>query len=247
MATTAPAFTLHTFWRSTSSARLRVALNLKSIPYHPVYVNLFANEQNSPSYVALNPSRTVPLLVHHVTGSGNLTGTSSATTDVSIGQSIAALEYLEEVYPEQRPLLPPRNDLAGRAFVRAFVSVVVADIQPVTSLRVLSAIGSLPIPSGQDAGERKLAWALDWTVRGLKVLEGMLESRPKEWDGKYCYGDQLTHADVCLVTAMWNAVINRVDLTQFPKIRSIYELLSELEEVKRATPNAQEDAPKSSM
>jgi maleylacetoacetate isomerase len=245
MTSTASAFTLHTFWRSTSSARLRVALNLKSIPYQPVYVNLFANEQNSPSYVALNPSRTVPLLVHHIAGMGNPRSTSSPTTTVSIGQSVAALEYLEEVFPEQRPLLPPRHDLAGRAFVRALVAVVVADIQPVTSLRVLNAIESLPISSDQNAGERRLAWARDWTVRGLKVLEGMLEGRPEEWKGKYCYGDQVTHADVCLVTALWNAVMYGVDLAQFPTIRSIYELLSELEEVKRATPNAQEDAPKS--
>jgi maleylacetoacetate isomerase len=244
MSAAAPAFTLHTFWRSTSSARLRVALNLKSIPYKPVYVNLFANEQNSPSYVALNPSRTVPLLVHHLARTENPSSTSSLASNVSIGQSAAALEYLEEVFPDKRPLLPPKNDHPGRAFVHALVAVVVTDIQPVTSLRVLNAIEALPTGSDQDASARRLAWARDWTTRGFEVLEGMLESRPKEWEGKYCYGNEVTHADICLVTAAWNAIMYGVDLAQFPRVQSVYGAMSELDEVKRATPNAQGDAPK---
>jgi len=240
------AFTLHTFWRSTSSGRLRIALNLKAIPYEPIYVNLFANEQNSPSYVALNPSRTVPLLVHHVSRTGNPTGTSSSLAaggKVSIGQSVAALEYLEEVFPNQRPLLPPKDDFAGRAFVRAIVAVVVADLQPVTSLRVLSAIESLPAASDEEAIQRRLVWAQEWTIRGLKVVEGMLDARAKEWEGKYCYGDKVTLADICLVTAIWNAALYSVDLAEFPKVQEIHKAMSELDEVKRAAPNAQEDAP----
>jgi maleylacetoacetate isomerase len=240
MSSANPVFTLHTFWRSSSSGRLRIALNLKSIAYKPIYVNLFADEQNSPAYVALNPSRTVPLLVHHIAK----TDASPRAGDVSIGQSIAALEYLEEVLPDRRPLLPPKNDPAGRAFVRAIVSVFVADIQPVTSLRVLGAIESLPVPSGQEPSERRLAWAREWTVRGLKVVEGMLEGRAKEWEGRYCYGDEVTHADICLVTAMWNAVAFGLDLAAFPRIGGIFQALSELEEVKSAAPNAQGDAPK---
>src|SRR5690242_7035917 len=111
-----PAVTLHTYFRSSSSGRLRIALNLKAIPYSPVFVNLGTNEQKTPAYLALNPGGTVPLLVH----AGN-----------SIGQSSAALEYLEEAFPDAPALLPPASDPAGRAFVRELVALVVADMQPV--------------------------------------------------------------------------------------------------------------------
>lgn len=213
--------TLHTFFRSTSSGRLRIALNLKGLTYTPIYVNLFEKEHESPEYTKLNPSRTVPLLVHG---------------DISIGQSLAALEYLEEAFPNSRPLLPPKDDFAGRAFVRAIADVVVADIQPVTALRLLSGIESI--------GGDRLAWAKEWTERGLRVVEGMLAQRAEENEGKFCYGDEVTMADVCLTSALWNAKVYGASLDEFPRVKTVFEAMSKLEEVKRAEPAAQEDAPR---
>ncbi|KAF2094553.1 maleylacetoacetate isomerase [Rhizodiscina lignyota] len=220
---TSPQLTLHTFFRSTSAGRIRVALNLKGLDYKPIFVNLFKDEHLTPEYAKLNPSRTVPLLVDH-----------TSDRNVSIGQSQAALEYLEEAFPDSKSLLPPKEDIGGRAFVRAIVGLIVSDTQPVTSLRLLNAVEKL--------GADRLGFAREWTSRGLRAVEEMMEQSGKE--GKYCYGDQVTMADVCLVSAMWNAVLYGVDLAEFPRVSGVYDAMSRLEEVKKALPANQGDAPK---
>ena len=155
---------------------------------------------------------------------------------VKIGQSVAALEYLEEAFPESRSLLPPKEDVAGRAFVRSIVQVVVADIQPVTSLRLLNAVEAL--------GAERLSFAREWTARGLEVVERMLvHARGEAGSGKYCYGGIVTMADVCLVAAGWNAKVYGVDLRKFSQVNEVIERMEELEEVKKAEPGSQEDAP----
>ncbi len=153
-----PKLTLHTFFRSSSSARLRMALNLKGIAYTPLFVNILTNEHHTESYTKLNPLNTVPLLVHH----------TEEGTDVSIAQSLAALEYLEEAFPAIRPLLPPASDRAGRSFVRTLATTIVADVQPVTSLRVQAAIGEI--------GGDKTAWARKYMEIGFRSYERFLEN-----------------------------------------------------------------------
>jgi len=221
--TTTPSLTLHTYFRSSSAARLRIALNLKGLEYRPVYVNLGTNEQHTPAYLALNPSGTVPLLVHH-----------AERGDISIGQSAAALEYLEEAFASATPLLPPLDDQAGRAFVRELVSVVVADMQPVTSLRLQAAIG--------EGGMDKVEWAKTWTARGLVVYETLL-SRESRKAGRFSYGDSPTLADACLVPALWNAAWLGLDLEKFPRLNDVFKEMQALQAVENAHWKSQGDTP----
>ena len=219
----APGLILHTYFRSSSAARLRIALNLKGIQYKSVYVNLGTGEQTTPAYLALNPSGTVPLLVHGAPGG-----------DISIGQSVAALEYLEEVFTTTAALLPSLEDSAGRAFVRELVSVVVADMQPVTSLRLQAAIEK----GGMDTAE----WTRTWTTRGLVVYEKLL-AREGRKEGRFSYGDSPTLADVCLVPALWNATGNGLDLSQYPKLNDVFREMQALEAVQNAHWQRQGDTP----
>jgi len=131
IATARPDFLLHTYYRSSCSARLRIALNLKAIPAEYAYVHLFKGEQQSPEHRRLNPSASVPVLTHLVHPSFPIT------------QSIAALEYLEEIFPDQTPLLPPMSQPFERAKVRTLVNIISNDVQPVTNRRIVQAVGAL--------------------------------------------------------------------------------------------------------
>lgn len=227
-----PAVTLHTFYRSSSAARVRIALNLKGIPYTPVFVNLLAGEQKSEAYRALNPSGTVPLLVHHCRNDGG------GGTEVSMGQSVAALEYLEEAFPQaQAQLLPPPADAASRALVRELVGVAVADMQPVTSLRVLDAL--------QELGGDRASWSRRWIVRGLEACEALLAraAGSSGGDGPFAYGETPTLADACLVPAVWGAMANGVDTDPFPRVKRAFDAASALEPVQMAHWKRQGDCP----
>lgn len=125
-------YTLYSYFRSSCSARLRIALNLKDIPYDVVPVNLVRDEQLSEAHRALNPSATVPLLLFR----------RPERHGFRVGQSVAGLEFLDEVHP-QTPLLPPAGDAEARAVVRALVHIVAADTQPVTKLRVVRRVRAL--------------------------------------------------------------------------------------------------------
>lgn len=134
-----PEFLLHTYYRSSCSGRLRIALNLKGIPAKYSYVLLYKDEQFSEEHQHLNPSRSVPVLTH-LTREG---------LSFPITQSVAAIEYLEEVYPDQQPLLPPRTQPLERAKVRTLVNVITNDVQPVTNRRINKAVvelGADPLP-----------------------------------------------------------------------------------------------------
>src|SRR5436190_8942136 len=116
-------FQLYTYSRSSCSGRIRIALNLKSIPYQPVCINLLEGKQLSPEHRALNPSASLPVLVRK-------TRQGDSEQHFAIGQSIAALEYLEEACPHTRALLPPLSNPTTRAKVRNLVNIVACDIQP---------------------------------------------------------------------------------------------------------------------
>ena len=178
------------------------------------------DEHKSLEYEKLNPSRSVPLLIHH-----------AGDKDVSIGQSVAALEYLEETFPSQRPLLPPSADPEGRAYVRALVNIVTSDIQPVTNRRIVNAVREL-------GGSRK-RWAQQWYAEGLKAFESLIARE----GGTYSYGDEVTLADVCLSAAMWNAATYEVDLEPFPLVRRISENLSKEPDIIQAHWKYQADCP----
>ncbi|TWU78480.1 hypothetical protein ED733_008949 [Metarhizium rileyi] len=213
-------YTLYAYFRSSCSARLRIILNLKDISYDNVPINLLKDEQLSAEHRALNPSASVPLLVSK----------RSPDAGFKIGQSVAALEYLEEVHPEV-PTLPPVGDAKGRATVRVLCEVIAADTQPVTNLRIMRRVRAL----GGNAEE----WNKELMGEGLRAYEAVA----KDSAGKYSVGDQVTMADACLMPAVWNAQRFGVDLSQFPTVSKVVKNLGDHPAVQKADYFAQPDCP----
>lgn len=210
-------YTLHGYFRSSCTARLRMALLLKNIPFTYIPVNLLKSEQLSEDYKVLNPSASVPLLIH-----------STASREISIGQSVAALEYLDETHPSS-PLLPVEPE--KKALVRALVNIIACDTQPVTNLRIMRRVRAL----GGSAEE----WNKELLIDGLTAYEKVATG----CSGKYSIGDKVTMADVCLIPAVWNAKRFGVDPGLFPTIRRVMSELESLEIVKGAGYFRQLDTP----
>lgn len=218
-----PTFDLYTYFRSSCSARLRIALNLWDIPYNPIFVHLLKNEQFSEEHKALNPSLAVPVLVAH----------QGPDDDLVIPQSIAALEYLEEMVrstsPLKRNLLP--NDPRLRAITRSLVSIMASDVQPITNLRSQRWIKELeadPIPYCRKA-----------TEAGFAAYEAL--AAPVS--GTFSVGDEITLADVCLVPATWSAARFGVDIQNYPTIARVAARMEEEGAVKKAHWRNQPDTP----
>jgi maleylacetoacetate isomerase len=217
---------LYTFFRSTSTARVRTAARLKNIPLSFVFVNVRKGDQFHEKFSRLNPNRTVPVLTVSPKNGG-----PGEDLSFSIKQSVSILEYFEEAFPYNTPLLPPRSDLPGRAHVRDLVNVVACDIQPPTNRRILLRV--------QDIGSNLDAWAFKIMNEGLLAFEEMV----KPLAGKYSYGDHLTLADVVLAPAVENAIRYGVDLETLPTVKRVFETIRELDEFKAADWRHQEDTP----
>jgi len=210
---------LHGFFRSGTSYRTRIALNLKGIDYEYVPVDLRADMHRQPEFLTLNPQGLVPAL--EIDG------------DVLI-QSPAIIEWLEERFP-QPPLLP--QDLQQRARVRAMAALVGCDIHPINNKRILDYLRS---DLGQDeAGVN--AWCNQWINAGFSALETMLGSDSSR--SSVCFGDQPTIADVFLIPQVDSARRFKVDLRPYPLICEIDQYCRSLDPFKRAEPFSQPDAP----
>ncbi|KAE8160128.1 glutathione S-transferase [Aspergillus tamarii] len=219
-----PKITLYTYFRSTSAARLRIALDLKSIPYNSIPVNLLKGEQSSPTNRALNPSGTVPTLVVERPASQGVT--------VTITQSIAALEYLEEITPaSSHALLPPISDPESRAVVRTLCGIISCDVQPVTNLKILKRVGPL--------GFDRETWSKELIEDGFRAYETIVSRTA----GVFSVGDSVTMADVCLLPAVWGAQRSGVNLAEYPTIQRIAERLEMEDAVKKAHWRTQSDTP----
>ncbi|RDW81175.1 maleylacetoacetate isomerase MaiA [Aspergillus mulundensis] len=216
-----PKVTLYTYFRSSCSARLRIALALKSIPYISIPINLLKNEQSSTQNTAVNPSATVPTLVIEY----------PSQPSIIITQSLAALEYLDEAFPSRSSLLPPVSEPAQRALVRTLASIIACDVQPVTNLRILQRVA----PFGVD----RAAWSKDLIEAGFAAYETIA----KESAGKFSVGDIITLADVCLVPAVWGAERVGVDLGEYPTIKRVAEALEREKVVKEGHWRTQLDTP----
>ncbi len=206
----------------SSAARLRIALNLKKIPHEYVYVDLLKDEHHSASYKKLNPSQSVPALV---------VPTGKDDESFCIGQSVAALEYLEEAYPDTPRLLPSISNFAARAAVRSLVQIIASDMQPLINLHIIRRIGKL----GADAD----AWGRDLTTAGLSKYEAAIADTA----GKYSYGDEMSIADCCIVPVVWGAQHYGVDTTPFTKTMQVYGRMMEEPAVEKAHWRNQEDTP----
>jgi maleylacetoacetate isomerase len=210
---------LYSYWRSSASYRVRMALNLKGIDYEirPVHLVREGGEQFAEDYAALNPQQLVPTLVDGET---------------VITQSLAMLEYLEERHAE--PALLPR-DAADRARVRAIAQAVACEIHPLNNLRVLKyLIGT----AGLDE-DAKLAWYRHWTESGLAAVERLLDN-PRT--GRFCHGDEPGLADCCLLPQVYNAERFECDIRPMARIRRICDELQTLPAVVDAMPENQTDA-----
>lgn len=216
-------YTLYGYFRSSCTARIRLALNLKDILFDYIPVNLLKNEHLSEKHKALNPSATVPLLAR--------TGRNAANSPpFKIGQSVAALEYIEEVHQDRRAALLPL-DAESRATVRTLINIIACDIQPVTNLRITRQVKKL--------GGDPIAWNKKLIADGLEAYEAVCASCA----GSYSVGDSVTLADVCLLPAVWNAQRFEVDLTRFSTVVKVVENLEKLPAVQKSSYFRQVDTP----
>ena len=210
---------LHTYWRSSASYRVRIALHLKGIDYHPNYVSLVGEaEQNSPEYRTINPQGMVPSLV---------------TNDVTLSQSLAIIEYLDEIHP-QPPLLPANP--IERAVARQIAQLICCDIHPLNNLRVLQYLKGVFKVENAD----KDRWYRHWIIEGFDALELWFASF--RHNGPYVLGEQVTIADICLVPQVYNARRFNVPMDDFPRIQMAEEACLELDAFRAAHPDAQADA-----
>ncbi|NQE48944.1 maleylacetoacetate isomerase [Herbaspirillum rubrisubalbicans] len=211
---------LHNYFRSSSSYRVRIALNLKGLPfqYHAVHLNRNGGEQFGAAFQELNAQALVPVLEEE----GAL-----------ISQSLAILEYLDERYP-QSPLLP--TDPFARAHVRQLANTIACEMHPINNLRVLKYLtGTLGLSEQQ-----KKDWIHHWNRLGLQGLEQQVKVSP--WRGRFLCGDTPGLADCCLVPQLFNAQRFEVDLTPYPMLRAIAAACEQLEAFAAAHPARQPDA-----
>lgn len=211
---------LHNLHTSSTSYRVRIAFNLKGVPYEYIGIDVYAGKHREAPFTQISPSRSVPVL--------ELDGGELLT------QSMAVLEYIEETWP-QPPLLPA--DALGRARVRALANVVACDMHPVNNLRILQYLDNVLMVSPQ----QKSAWYAHWIAEGLSALERMLANDPRT--GRYCHGDAPTFADLCLVPQLANARRLECDLAPYPSVVRIEQTCLELEAFSKAQPHLQPDAP----
>jgi len=208
---------LYTYFRSSAAFRVRIALNLKGLPYEPVFVHLAKGEHRAPAYAKVNPQALVPTL--------------ELDDGTRLNQSLAIIEYLDETHPQ--PALIPREAKA-RARVRSLSYLVASEIHPVNNLRVLQ---HLKRALGQNE-EQINTWYRHWIADGLAKLEVELAASK----GKFCHGDTPTMADCCLVPQIFNAQRYQSDLAPYPSTMRVFETCMKLDAFDRAQPSRQPDA-----
>lgn len=208
---------LYTYFRSSAAYRVRIALNLKGLPYEMVSVHLTKDggQQHKPDFHAINPQERVPALV---LSSGEV-----------LTQSLAIIAYLDEVEPEP-PFLPA--DALDRAKVRAVAQMVACDIHPLNNLIALQYLKRTLKHEQADID----AWYHHWVIEGFKAIEAMIKPAP------YACGAHVTLADICLIPQVFNARRLKVPLDAFPKIVAVEQACLKLPAFDKARPENQPDA-----
>lgn len=211
---------LYTYFRSSAAYRVRIALNLKGLPYEAVPVHLLRNggEQRQADYLALNPAGLVPAL---------------EDSGAVLTQSLAIIEYLDETHSE--PALLP-GDALNRARIRALAQTIACDIHPINNLRVLQ---YLDRELGMTEAQKK-AWYRHWVEEGLGAVEAMLTREPRS--GRFCFGNTPTLADLCLVPQVFNARRFHCSTAHIPTVLRIVEACEALDAFRLAAPDQQPDA-----
>ena len=205
---------LYDYFRSSASYRVRIALNLKEIDYESIPIHLVnqGGEQFSPDYQSINPMSLVPSLDDH----GRI-----------LTQSLAIIEYLDEMHP-QPALLP--TDPYEKACVRAFSYSIAADIHPINNLRILKYLtGELQLSE-----EQKVKWIQHWIGIGFTALENSVAMQQNTTE--FAFGNTPTLADICLVPQMFHAQRFHCDLSAYPNLRRINDNCQKLTAFLQASP-----------
>jgi maleylacetoacetate isomerase len=207
---------LYSFFRSSAAYRTRIALNLKGVPFEtvPIHLTKDGGQQHSPAFHAINPQERVPAL---------------AVPGGVLLQSLAIMEYLDEIYPAP-PFLPV--DAVERAKVRALAQIIACDIHPLNNVGPLSYLRHV-LKADKAAVE---AWYWHWVTTGFEAVETLMAPGP------YAFGRQVTVADICLVPQVYNARRFKVPLDRFPGIVAVDAALQKLPAFDAARPENQPDA-----
>jgi maleylpyruvate isomerase len=208
---------LYTYFRSSAAYRVRIALNLKGLPYEMAAIHLTkeGGQQHQPDFHAINPQERVPAL--------------KLSSGEVLTQSLAIVEYLDEIEPEP-PFLPA--DALARAKVRAIAQMVACDIHPLNNLIALQYLKRTLKHEQPDID----AWYHHWVIEGFKAIEAMIKPAP------YACGAHVTLADICLIPQVFNARRLKVPLEAFPKIVAVETACLKLPAFDKARPENQPDA-----
>ncbi len=212
-----PRLTLYSYFRSSASYRVRIALNIKGLAYDLKTVHLLKNggEQHSEDYAQINPGKTVPTLIHG---------------GQAIGQSMAIFRYLDHIKHE--PLLFPKERVQEALVIQA-CEIINADIQPLQNLKVLSYLTKdLKITE-----EQKAAWIEKWIVSGLQSFTKLIAPHR----GEFCFGKTATAADCFLIPQLATSIRLKVNLESVPELVELYQKLTQLPEFVKASPQNQPD------
>lgn len=210
---------LHNFFRSSTSTRLRAALNLKGLDYEYVAYALRKGENRTAAYLGLNPAGLVPAL--------------ELDNGTVLTQSLAIIEWLDETHPNP-PFLP--TDAAGRARVRSLAYMIACEIHPLNNLRVLNRLGA-------QFGAEEVAvtdWFSHWVTETFDAIEATLAGSPQT--SRFCHGDVPSLADICLYAQVWNNRRFSIPLENWPTIAKIFGELDGITAFRNAAPPNQPDA-----
>lgn len=210
---------LYSYYRSSCSYRVRIALNLKGLDYdiEPVHLVKEGGEQFLESFTRLNPSSRVPVLVHE---------------NKKLFQSVAIIEYLDETFTE-KPLYP--RESYEKAQVRLLCEIINSDIQPLQNLSILKKL----VKDFSISDEQKISWIQDIISKGLSSYETQLQQTA----GSFSFGDQPTAADCFLIPQVYNAERFKLDMTSFPLIHKVSQNCQSIEAFIKAHPDNQPDTP----
>jgi maleylacetoacetate isomerase len=212
---------LYTFWRSIATLRVRIAMNIKGVSPEVEYVDLIKGEQRNKEYEKVNPQKLLPALILDDGGP-------------PLFQSMAIMEWLEETQP-QPPLLP--RDPRGRARVRGLCQIAISDAHPMSVPRVRNYL--LQVLKLEQA--QMLAYVRHWQTEALRAYETHLTEGSET--GKFCHGDTVTLADICLVGQAVGSSFFDVDVKGFPTVQRIFDECMKIDAFKRAHPLNQPGAP----
>lgn len=212
-----PVMQLYSFFRSGTSHRLRIALNLKGLSSHYTAIDLRVEAHLSPEFKAINPQGFVPVL---------------KVGDDVFTQSPAIIEWLEETYPQ--PALIP-GDAFKRFYVRALAAIIGCDVHPINNRRILERLRKEGLT---EAAVNR--WAQDWIVDGFDAFEALLLKH--QYHGQFCCGETPSLADAYLIPQVESSQRFKLDLKKWPLIQTIYTNCMQLEAFAKAQPSLQPDA-----